>query len=71
MLAVEWGRGPREELIADTELDALLDEIAAEARREGKPQDVQVKVEGAGTLGIVLGAEWSVLNHIPPYLNPP
>ncbi len=32
---------------------------------------MQVTVEGAGTLGIVVGADWSVLNHIPPDLNPP
>ena len=27
-------------------------------------------VEGAGTLGIVVGSEWSVLNHVPPKLKP-
>ena len=49
----------------------MLDRIDAEARRDGRPQDVQVTVEGAGTLGIVLGATWSVLNCIPPHLDPP
>jgi hypothetical protein len=71
MVEVEWGHGPRLQRVDEDELDTLLDRIDSEARRDGRPQDVQVKVEGAGTLGIVLGASWSVLNHIPPDLNPP
>ncbi len=71
MLVVEWGHGPRKQRIEYAELDALLDRIASEARPNEKPQDVQVTVEGAGTLGIVVGADWSVLNHIPSDLEPP
>jgi hypothetical protein len=33
--------------------------------------DVQVTVESAGTLGIVVGADLSVLNHVPADLDPP
>jgi hypothetical protein len=71
MVSVEWGHGPRQRSVREDELDELLDRISAEARRDGRPQDVQVTVAGAGTLGIVVGADWSVLNHIPAHLNPP
>jgi hypothetical protein len=53
------------------ELDALLDDLDAEARERGRPQDIQLTVEAAGTLGLVVGANWSVLNHIPEDLDPP
>lgn len=53
------------------ELDALLDDLDAEARERGRPEDIQLTVEAAGTLGIVVGADWSVLNHIPADLDPP
>ncbi|MFL5781872.1 MAG: Imm1 family immunity protein [Thermoleophilaceae bacterium] len=53
------------------ELDGLLDRIDAEARRLGRPQNVELTVDGAGTLGIVLGHDRSVLNHIPSDLDPP
>ncbi len=49
----------------------MLDRIADAACREGRLQDVQVAVENAGTLGIVVGADWSVLNHVPADLDPP
>lgn len=71
MVGVEWGLGPRQEVVAEHQLDDLLDRIDADARRDGRPQDVQVSVEGAGTLGIVVGSEWSVLNHVPADRNPP
>ena len=48
-----------------------VDRIADAARRDGRPQDVQVTVENTGTLGIVVGADWSVLNHVPADLDPP
>jgi hypothetical protein len=70
MVIVEWGQEQRKEVTGQLALDALLDQIASEARPE-RPQDVQVTVDGAGTLGIVLGAEWSVLNHLLPHLDPP
>ena len=66
MVEVEWGHGPRTARVSERELDGLLDRIDAEGRREGRPQDVQVTVEGAGTLGIVVGSGWSVLSHVPP-----
>jgi hypothetical protein len=71
MAVVEWGHGEREEVCTAEELDALLDRVAVEARAAGKPQDVQVTVEGAGTLGIVVGDDRSVLNHVPADLDPP
>ena len=71
MVRVEWGHGPRQQSVPEEELDGLLDRISAQAQHEGRPQDVQVTVEGAGTLGIVVGADWSVLNHIPAHRNPP
>ena len=71
MVDVEYGDGPRQARVTEDELEVLLDRIADEARREGKPQDVQVRVETAGTLGIVVGAGWSVLNHVPADLDPP
>jgi hypothetical protein len=71
MAVVEWGHGRREEVVHPDEADELIDRVAAEAREAGKPQDVKAPLEGAGTLGIVVGAEWSALNHIPPDLDPP
>lgn len=71
MLEIEWGTGPRQQRVPEDELDALLDRIDDEARCVHRPQDVQLTVKDAGTLGIVLGADWSVLNHVPPHLNPP
>ena len=70
-IVVEWGHGRRDEVSGADDLDALLDRIESDALAEARPQDVQVSVEGAGTLGIVVGAGWSVLNHIPPDLDPP
>jgi hypothetical protein len=71
VVEVEYGHGPRQARISENEVDAMLDRIADEARRDGRPQDVQVTVESAGTLGIVVGANWSVLNHVPANLDPP
>ncbi len=65
MVEVEWGHGPHREWVDEHTLDELLDQIASDARRESQPQDVQVTVDEAGTLCIVVGAEWSVLSHIP------
>jgi immunity protein Imm1 of predicted polymorphic toxin system len=53
-------------------LDALLDRIDGEARATGRAQDVQLVGEGAaGRLGIVVGHDRSVLNHVPADGNPP
>jgi Immunity protein Imm1 len=71
MVTVEWGHGPLQRSVREDELDELLDRISSDARQDGRPQDVQVTVEGAGTLGIVVGADWSVLNYVPQHLNPP
>jgi hypothetical protein len=57
--------------VSEDEVEELLDRIADEARRARRPQDVQVTVASAGTLGIVVGADWSVLNHVPMNLDPP
>jgi hypothetical protein len=69
-LIVEWGHEQREEIENLDQLDALLDRIAAEARTDGRAQDVQVSGD-AGTLGVVVGSDRSVLNHVPADLNPP
>lgn len=71
MAVVEWGQGERQELQAAADLDALLDRVEAEARVARKPQAVQVTVEGAGTLGIVVGADRSFLHHVPADQQPP
>jgi hypothetical protein len=39
-------------------------------RTRRKAQDAQISVEGAGTLGVVVGDERSVLNHIPSARQP-
>lgn len=71
MLVAEWGHGPQVQEIDEAELDALLDRLGSEASREQKPQNVQVTVADAGTLGIVVGGDWSVLTYVPTDLNPP
>jgi hypothetical protein len=71
VVEVEYGYGPRHARVTEDEVDGLLDRIADQARRDGKPQDVQVTVGSAGTLGIVVGAHWSVVNHVPADLYPP
>ena len=71
VVEVEYGQGPRQARVSEDEVDEVLDHVADEARRNRKPQDVQVTVESAGTLGIVVGADWSVLNHVPATLDPP
>jgi hypothetical protein len=71
MVDVEYGHGPRQARVGEDEVDELLDRIAQGARRDGRPQDVQVTVKGAGTLGIVVGTDWSVLNYVSVDLDPP
>lgn len=68
---MEYGHGARQVRIKQDKVDDLLDRIAVQAHRDGRPQDVQVTVESAGTLGIVVGADWSVLNHVPAHRDPP
>ena len=69
---VSWGAGDRDVVSTVEELDALLDRLDAEARRSGFPLDVNVAGPGeSGALGIVVGHERSVLNHVPDDLNPP
>jgi immunity protein Imm1 of predicted polymorphic toxin system len=36
-----------------------------------RPEDVQLSVGEAGILGMVVGAAWSVLNHVPSHHDPP
>jgi hypothetical protein len=71
VVEVEYGHGPRRAHVSEDEVDEMLDRLSDEACRDGRPQDVQVTVESAGTLGIVIGAGWSVLNHVPADLDPP
>jgi Immunity protein Imm1 len=69
---VTWGSGGRQVVRTVEELDALLDRIDDEARRTGRAQDVQLTGPGdAGTLGVVVGHDRSVLNHVPADGNPP
>lgn len=70
MAVVEWGAEQREEVRTAAELDVLLERLAGEARAAGMPQDVQLTVEGAGTLGMVVGDDRSVLHHVPDNLDP-
>jgi hypothetical protein len=71
VVTVEWGHGPRQQSVREDEVEEQLGRMSAQAQQAGRPQDVQVTVEGAGTLGIVVGADWSVLNYIPAHRNPP
>jgi Immunity protein Imm1 len=71
VVEVQYGHGARQTRVSEDNVDRMLDRIADAARRDGRPQDVQVTVENAGTLGIVVGADWSVLNHVPADLDPP
>jgi hypothetical protein len=71
MAVVEWGVEQREEVCTAAELDILVERLAREARADAMPQDVQLTVEGAGTLGMVVGDDRSVLNHVPDNLDPP
>lgn len=70
-IVVEWGREQRRQIESFEQLDELLDRIAAEARADGRPQDVQITCGDAGTLGVVVGSERSALNHVPADLDPP
>lgn len=70
MVVAEWYER-REELADAEKLEALLDRVASDARSADMPQAVDVTVEGAGTLGIVVGAERSFLHHVPPDRYPP
>jgi hypothetical protein len=70
-LVVEWGHGRREVVGSVAEMDVLLDAVVTDARLVGMPQDIQVTLDEAGTLGIVVGADRSVLNHIPSHRDPP
>ena len=71
MAFVEWGQSQRKEVQTVDQFDALLDDVASKARSEAMPQGVQVTVGDAGTLSVVVGANRSILNHIPSHLNPP
>ena len=67
-----WGAAGREAIRTAAELDALLDRVDREARLRGRPQDVALWVPGgAGTLGVVVGHDRSVLNHVPDDGDPP
>ena len=65
LLTAVWGDGERRVIDTTDQLDALLDEVAAAARHDGRPQDVQLEAGEAGALGIVVGHERSVLNLFP------
>jgi len=71
MAVVEWGPSQRKEVQTVDQLDALLDAVASKARSQAMPQNVQVTVGDAGTLSVVVGADRSVLNHVPSHLGPP
>jgi Immunity protein Imm1 len=66
-----WGTEAVETVETADALDALFARVDAEARRSGLPQDVQLTVAGAGTLGLVVGHDRSFLNHVPEDGDPP
>jgi hypothetical protein len=69
---VTWGHGRSAMANGPEDLDALLDAIDAKARELGLPQDVMLtRLTGEGSLGVVVGADRSVLNHVPADANPP
>lgn len=72
-LEARWGAAQhRAQVGTPDELDALLDRLDEEARRGGRPQDVQLFAsDGAGILWLVVGDERSVVGHTPAHLNPP
>jgi hypothetical protein len=68
---VTWGVGETANVSSVTELDLVLDAVDQQARASHKPQDVQLNGGEAGTLGVVVGADRSFLNHVPANLDPP
>jgi immunity protein Imm1 of predicted polymorphic toxin system len=66
-----WGKDGVETVSTADELDVLLARVEREARRSGLPQHVQLYVEDAGSLGIVVGHDRSVVDHVPEDLDPP
>lgn len=67
-----WGRDEREVIDTVEQLDLLLDRVDADARHSGLPQVVQLTDDLAGgTLGVVVGGDRSLLNHVPADGNPP
>lgn len=67
-----WGTRQREVVNTVEQLDALLDRVDADARRCGRAQNVELTaLDGRGTLGVVVGDDRSLLNHIPADNNPP
>jgi hypothetical protein len=69
---LSWGADESHAAIREVEeLDALLDRLDAQARERRRPEEVQLTVATAGILGIVVGANWNSLNHIPADLDPP
>jgi hypothetical protein len=69
---VTWGAGGREIVGNVQDLDALLDRLDREARRNGRPISVGLTRQGgAGTLSIVVGAGRSLLDHVPEDNDPP
>jgi hypothetical protein len=72
VIEASWGTDRHLVVRTVEELDTLLDRIDQEARRTGRPQDVQLTAPGgAGTLGVVVGHDRSLLNHVPANGNPP
>jgi hypothetical protein len=71
-VTVEWGHGRQTVVSAVDELDRVLDEVDREGRASRMPQDVQLtRSSGEGSLGIVVGSDRSLLNHVPASGGPP
>ena len=66
-----WGSDESEVVETVEQLDTLLDRVEADARRSGCPQNVELDAGEAGTLGLVVGADRGLLNHVPADSNPP
>jgi hypothetical protein len=66
---VTWRRGRREEIDDPDELERVLDVLTTEARTDGRPQAIDVTVGSNGTLTIIVGADRSMLSHVPADLD--
>jgi hypothetical protein len=69
---LRWGKtaGETRKVESVPELDALLDELQAQAAA-GRPLIVELSIPDRGTLAMGLGLGLTVLNHTPASLDPP
>jgi hypothetical protein len=68
---VVWGGDRVQEVDSPAALEALLDRIAAECEREGKPRLVSIHLADGTSLAVGLGRRESVLNFVSASADPP